>query len=296
VLACHLTVGARGALPLVRDDVDRFTLRGCAHESLDGLLLTDCIMDTHLHVYAEGDPEHAVRRLEKGVARYLRIFNLRHNRADVLRGKTGVHEIEDPYELARGIGYCHSNPCDCDPPIVPTPIEYRWSGARAYLGIALPGRYNVRRTLRLLGRFTYRALGPRPRLADLMPADLPCVTPELMLAAAAEVHRAPPWELATRDKPTELAPARALFIALGMLEGLKQKRLAHLIGRSQQEASHLYRNHAPSGLALRMARTLIRDATLRATLPATTRPPDPPQIGRDNQSDPRPYMTAPQIG
>src|SRR5688572_22560284 len=105
MLACHLTAGARCALPVVRDDMDRFMLRDYLHGALGGLLITDCVMDTHLHAIAEGDPEHPVRWLEKGLENYLRYFNRRHGRADLLRGPVGVHPILEPYELARGIEY-----------------------------------------------------------------------------------------------------------------------------------------------------------------------------------------------
>ena len=59
----HLTAGAPGALTLVRDDRERFALLDRVRGLLGERLLAHCIMDTHLHLVAEGSEEDVVDAL-----------------------------------------------------------------------------------------------------------------------------------------------------------------------------------------------------------------------------------------
>jgi hypothetical protein len=286
----HLTVGARGDLPIVCDDEDRYGLIDRVSAALGHALLAYCVMDTHLHVVADGPPGHVRRRLEAGLKAYLRSFNRRHSGGGVLRGPIDARPIADEDELLRTIRYDHDNPVRTRNPLVDRAIDFPWSSARAFAGLSLARAANVARAVARLGPAAYRLTAPRPPLADLEPSRTPSASPEMLLFASADVYGVRPWDLPSPKRVAPLPEARALFLRLGQLESYSVRRLAPFLHRSQQQGSLLVCGVAVAEQALRLARTLLRDRGLRRRLPRGNRPD---QTGRSYQSEPTSHTTGP---
>ncbi|HZV01485.1 MAG TPA: hypothetical protein VFF73_32530 [Planctomycetota bacterium] len=127
----HLNAGARGADRLVRDDRDRFRLLQCVTRALGKRVLAYCIMDTHLHVVAEGRTDELVAALRLALRGYARTFNARHaSEGPLLRRPVQPIPVPRGVELARAIHYVHKNPLDTHP---------LWSRARSPTSGAVPG-------------------------------------------------------------------------------------------------------------------------------------------------------------
>lgn len=287
----HLTAGARAALPLVRDDEDRYELIDRVSATLGQAVLTYCVMDTHVHVIAEAAADRAKRWFSAGIEAYLRAFNRRWRGGGVLRDPIDARPIPDEDGLLRAIRYDHENPLRTRVPLVERAIDYPWSGARAFAGLSLAPAANVERATELIGPLASRLRDARPPLADLDPRTVPVAGPRTLILAAADVYGTRPWDLPSPKRAAPLPEARALFLRLGQLEGYSARRLAPLIHRSQQQASVLVRRVAVGERALRIARTLVRDPALHGRLPRVCRESRPlVQIGESYQSRPSPCM------
>lgn len=262
----HLTAGARADLRLVRDDTDRYELIRRAGGALDGLVLAYCIMDTHVHVIAEGPSNRVRRGLGSSLKAYLRVFNRRWHGAGVLRGPVAAIGIACEEELLRAIRYVHANPTRTQAPLAGRPVDYPWSSARAFAGLSLARVAHVERALALLGRCAGRVVGERPQLADIEPSCVPSAGPQTLLFAAAAVYGVPPWELPGPSRDAQLVSARALFVRLGQLEGYFLRQLAPSLGRGERQLSNLSRIPDVHDAAVRIARTLLRDPALRSRL------------------------------
>lgn len=262
----HLTAGARADLSLVRDDADRHDLIRRVSDAVEGSMLAYCVMDTHLHVVAEGPLDRVRCRLDAALKAYLRAFNRRWEGAGLLRGSVAAVAVPDADELARAVRYVHANPTRTQPPLAGRPIDYPWSSARAFAGLSLAGVVSVERAAALLGPPARRVAGVRPPLADIEPSSVPTASPRTLLAAAADVYGVPPWELPGGGRDRRLVSARALFVRLGRIEGYVLMQLAPFLDRGHQQLSNLARAPAVPDTALRIARTLLRDAALRHRL------------------------------
>ncbi len=266
IVAHHLTAGAAGRADLVRDDGDRHDLVEGVRDAFGARTLGWCLMDTHVHLVVEGDDgAGAADRLERALATYARGFNERHGLAGRLRGPVDVRAKVGPEEIARAISYGHGNPLRARNSSIERAFEYRWSGARELAGISLAGVLNVARARFACGPFA-SWLGGTMVLADIDPAPVSLHSPEVLLAAAAETYLLPPAALAGPGRDERSLAARALFLRLGQIESLSVRQLAPFIDRSQKQASRLAQLLV-EWRAVRIARTLIRDARLRARLP-----------------------------
>ena len=261
----HFTAGARADLRLVSDDDDRFRLLSLLAEQLSEALLAYCLMDTHVHIVAEGAVDDHRLRLEAALATYTRVFNQRHDlRGRLLRGPVEAFGVLGREELLRLLCYVHENPLRTRPPLVERAIDYRWSSQRAYVGLSLAGIANVERALALLGPLAWRAAAPRPPLADLERAAAPTAAPHAILAAAAEAYGVPVGSLSGDGRAAVYLRARALYLHLGLIEGYTLTQLAPVLRRSLAQASRIAAAGPSDERALRVGRTLLRDPRTRA--------------------------------
>ncbi len=268
----HLTAGARESLALVIDDADRYDLLDRLSEALGALVLAYCVMDTHLHVVAEGPAEHTKRWLENALHAYTRSFNAKHGRdGRLLRGPVEAHSrIQEPFELTRAIRYVHVNPCATQPPLVERARHFPWSSRRAFLGLSLAEIANVPRVFELCAdpRLVRRVVGQPAALPDLDPVPAPTASLDTLLHAAADVYGVPPWDVAGRSRAPRVRSARALLVRLALLESYSLEQAGLVIGRTKSWMCKL----AASPLegeerALGIARTLVRDPETRRRLP-----------------------------
>src|SRR5579883_3605787 len=139
MLTTHLTGGACRSERLVRDDDDRLSLLEHLRAEL-GPLLAYCVMDTHVHLVAEGAAAAVQPRGDAALHAYARVFNRRHGRrGTLLRGHVETFEKRDAVELARAIRYTHKNPLQTTPPLATRAVDFEWSSARAFAGLARDG-------------------------------------------------------------------------------------------------------------------------------------------------------------
>jgi hypothetical protein len=262
----HLIAGARGSMPLVRDDRDRFDLLERAAEQLGPRLLAYCVMDTHLHVVAEGDEATLTEAIRIAIRSYARVVNARHGLAGgLLRGPITAFHPPGAFELARMIRYVHKNPVEAK--MVSDPIHFLWSSARAFAGLSRLPFPNVARALELT---------EKPRLirswelVDLVPAKVPCISPELALEAAVQTFGVLSEDVRGEGRGARLADARAVFVAVGRLESYRDTQLAPFLGRTSQRAGQLAKNVDAEGL--RVALTLARARELRFLLAGSGSP------------------------
>jgi hypothetical protein len=151
-------------------------------------------------------------------------------------------------------------------PLADRPVDDPWSSRRAFAGLSLHRLANVPRALELLGPIAARAAAaPAVPLADLEPAPVPSARPDLLLPAAAQAYGFLPGDLASAARRPALAAARGAFVRLGLLEAYTHEQLGPFPRRSRPQASR-FAGRAPDR-AVRVARTLIRDADLRRRLP-----------------------------
>lgn len=271
--AAHLTVGARGRERLVIDDRDRFAIVERLRAAHGRALLGWCLMTTHLHVIVEGPGEHHARWLAERMRGYVRRFNARWNgTGDLLRGPVDVRSITTLDQLHRTIRYDHRNPCRTEPPMVENPVEYEWSGAREHAGLSLAGVASAERLGDLLGRRLDSVIGWWPALSDAEPRRVPTASPTLLLGAAAQARGIPVDAVAGAGRTAEVLAARLLYVRLGCLEGYDQAQLAPTIERSPAQVCRLAAASADvPDLAVRIARTLLREPTLRRRIPRPAR-------------------------
>jgi len=270
----NLTAGARGHLALVADDGDRHELIARLSESLGGALLAYCLMETHVHVVAEGYADHVGERFQAALTRYIRAFNrFRGVSSGLLRGGIDDRLITDGFEVGRAIHYVHRNPVRVSVPLVEHAVEYRWSSQREFDGLSLAGIANVERALALLGPRAGSWLrgAARVDLADATPSLAPMATLGTLVAAAAQVHGVPWWSLAGKGHAPAVQAVRALLVRLGQLEGYSLSELASVTGRAKTTIFDWGAVECPAR-ALRIARTLYRVPMLRRQLPDITLP------------------------
>jgi hypothetical protein len=270
IIATHLNTGARAGAVLVTDDADRLALLERLREAF-GPLLGYCVMNTHLHAVIEGDPSVTRPRAVSALFSYTRSFNVRHGlKGTLLRGPPELFAKGNTVALARSISYGHENPKETKTPLVAREIEFEWSSARAFAGLARDRFVDPERARLLLGADTRRIALECPDMADLEPALTPCATPARILAAASAVMRVLPADVASTQRSPEITAARRVYVALGHLESYSDQQLAGTIERSRQRTAEL--GVDPDMGAVRMARTLLRDpglaASVRAMLPA----------------------------
>jgi hypothetical protein len=263
----HLNAGARGSTGLVLDDADRFALLGRLVESFGDALLGYCLMDTHLHVLAEGQPARTRAALTRGLRAYARSFNARHAReGPLLRGPVEAIRAPGPAELARMLRYLHENPLRTRDPIVSREVDYVWSSARSFAGLSRAAFPNVDRMRALLGsRARPFTRSPVP-LAGLEPARVPAEAPGAILAAAAQTFGVAPSAVAGKGLSPALVSARAVFVTLGRLESYRDSQLAPVLGRTRQRMWQLGAGEVDLD-GVRIARTLLREPPLRSRLP-----------------------------
>jgi hypothetical protein len=262
----HLTAGALGRERLVLDDRDRGELvRRLAGLAPSGLLAY-CVMDTHVHAVVEGTGARACAAARGVFSGYTRAFNARHGRSGpLLRGAVSAATAKTARELARQIAYVHDNPVRTKTPIVARPHHFEWSSARAFAGLSRAPSTNVARALELLGRERRFVSPGQVALAELTPAPIPSSSIEILLSAAAQAFGVASCELAGPSLASEAVAARAVYVALGRLEGFRDVQLAMPLGRTDRRVSQIGAG-AVDLAGVRIARTLLRDPALRARL------------------------------
>ena len=260
IVATHLNAGARTGARLVRDDADRLALLEGLRETV-GPLLAYCVMATHLHAVVEGDPESARSRAMPAFVSYTRSFNARHGlRGTLLRGRPELFGKADSAALAKAVSYVHQNPMSTEPPLVAREVDFDWSSARAFAGLARDRFVDTERARLLLGLYLRRITLEHPALAGLEQAFVPCATPARILSAVAATLRVLPADMASPRRSPELVAARAVYVTLGRLESYSDRQLARPLGRSRTRTCELSAD--PDMEAVRMARTLLRDSGL----------------------------------
>jgi hypothetical protein len=258
--AVHLTAGGRGFERLVLDDRDRWDLVERVRGALGASLLAWCIMDTHLHVVAEGAAGLLTRRLDAALLAYARAFNRRHGRrGGLLRGPSAATPVPGPFELGRAIRYVHENPVSAD--LAADAIEWPWSSARAFAGLVRERLASVARARALVDPRAIGMLGRPVTLAEAAPADAPSHMPFTLLLAAAQALALDPAAIVGARRDPAPTAGRALFVRLGLLEGYQHRQLAPILGVTRQRITqHAAKEVDP--LDVRRARTLLRDPRL----------------------------------
>ena len=240
----HLIAGARGHRPLAIDDADHRSLLEAVRVSLRAAVLAYCLMGTHLHVVARGQPEHLARWLTTALRTYARAFNRRHSlEGTLLRGPVEAIRIPGPDELVRTIRYVHDNPLKTDPPLAARAVEYPWSSRRAYFGLCRIGATNVPAAATILAgnAFARSLFEPWPALADLAPSTVPIASPATLLAASAQVFGCDPLAVAGSARGSAEIAARATYVKLGRLEAYTDAQLADALSRERSWVSRLGR-------------------------------------------------------
>ena len=261
----HLIAGARGSSRLVQDERDRFELLERLVAALGETLLAYCIMDTHLHVLAEGAPARGL--WGEGLRRYARAYNSRHrSEGPLLRGPVEAIRVGSSVELGRALRYVHENPLKTRVPLVAAAIDFEWSSARAYVGLCRAPFPNVGRALDLLGEHAHRSLPPRLALAGLEPAAVAGATPPWILAASAQALGVDPARVAGGGRAPAVVAARAVYVRLGRLEGFRDGQLAPVLGKTRSCVTKVAASEEVDLEAVRVARTLLRRPELRARL------------------------------
>jgi len=292
IYAHHLTAGAYAHLPLVRSEEDRHDLLARVGERLGASILAYCVMDTHLHVVAEGAADDVTRRLTDALVRYTRAYNLRHGvRGRLLRGPVASVPSTTREQLATTIHYNHDNPLRTRHPLAERQVEYPWSSAREFAGLCLAGRANVRRARQLLGTEARRALWglDAPAVTDLDPVAAPRFALEVILGAAAAAHGLAAEAIAGDGRSSGPVAARAAYVALAGLEGFTLEQAGAAIGRSRAQACRL-RAEAAGAAGVRVARTLLVTPALRRGIreaPPRSPPPAAPTASRRGATLPR---------
>lgn len=261
----HFTAGAVLSARLVENDRDRFELIARIHERVAGAILAYCLMDTHVHVVAEGETSRVAAALGLALRGYTRSVNRRRGvRGPLLRGPVAAVSAPSAFEVGRMIRYVHRNPTDTHPPIVETDVAYPWSSARAYAGLSRTGFPATARARTLLGSDARRFLPKGFPLADLEPSSVPSARPETLLVAAAQTFGVLAEDVLRDARAVAVRRARSTFVALGRLESYRGPQLAGTLGLTRQRVSQLA---AEADLeAVRVARTLVRTPFLRARL------------------------------
>lgn len=125
---------------------------------------------------------------------------------------------------------------------------------------------NVPRARELLGPRIERAVGSIRVLADLQPLVVPTASPGVLLAAAAATYGLCPAELAGPSRRWPAPEARCPFVRLGELESYTHAQLAVALDRTRARVSQLAARPVDE-IAVRIARTLVRDPRLKRHLP-----------------------------
>jgi hypothetical protein len=95
---------------------------------------------------------------------------------------------------------------------------------------------------------------------------------DLILGAAAQTYGVLAEDVASASRARALTRARAVFVALGRLEGYRDHQLAGIAGRTRQRIGQLGA-HEVDMLGVQIARTLLRLDVFRARL-------KPPKLSR----------------
>jgi hypothetical protein len=222
-------------------------------------------MDTHLHTVVEGTKSDAHAAIVAAATAHAAHFNERHaGMAPFLRGNVEALTVAGCVELARTIRYDHENPTKTKTPIVGDELEWPWSSARAFRGLARTPYPNVARAHELLGTQARGTLIRRVELTDLDPVRTPCATPGRILTAAAQTFGLLGRELASAQLGV-CREARAVFVALARLEFYSDSQLGPFLKRSRAQVSRLGSGPVDT-MAVRIARTLIRTPAFAARL------------------------------
>jgi hypothetical protein len=264
MLCSHVTAGALDSQRFVLDDRDRGDLVRRLAGLARGGLLAYCIMDTHVHAVVEGSGERACARARGVFSGYTRAFNARRGRSGpLLRGAVHAATARTARELARQISYVHDNPLRTKPPIVTRAHHFEWSSARAFVGLSRAPFANVSRALELMGDERRWVVPARPALEGLTPALSPSSSVELLLAAGAQTFGVASCDLSGSSLAPEVVAARAVYVALGRLEGYLDVQLAAPLGRTDRRVSQIALGPVDL-VGVRIGRTLLRNAALRS--------------------------------
>jgi hypothetical protein len=219
--ATHIIAGAHSRARLVLDDLDRMDLLERLREGL-GVFLAYCVMDTHLHVVVEKPPATVRPLAETVLLAYTRAFNRRHGfRGTLLRARPEPFEKLNSRELARAISYVHENPLE--PRRLAREVDFEWSSARAFAGLARDRFVDIGRARSLLGAEVRWIALESPALLELVPLETPLAAPETILGAAAAVFRVHVDDLVSSGRSSELRAARSVYVTVGRFESYSDR-------------------------------------------------------------------------
>ena len=144
----------RGArkLTIFTDDQDRslfVRLLGRFATKHGVSIISWCLMPNHAHVEPETEGTPLCSMMHDLEGNYARAFNKRHGTSGcIFQGPFVCTEIRDAAGLAYVSRYIHLNPC----PLGVSPLTYRWSSVRSYLGQTwTPEWLNPQPVLSLMG-------------------------------------------------------------------------------------------------------------------------------------------------
>jgi putative transposase len=150
----YLHVMNRGArkLTIFTDDQDRalfVRLLGRFAIKHDVSIISWCLMSNHAHLEPETEGTPLCSMMHDLEGTYARAFNKRHGTSGcIFQGPFVCTEISDAKGLAYVSRYIHLNPY----PLGVSPLTYRWSSVRSYLGLAwTPEWLNPQPVLSLMG-------------------------------------------------------------------------------------------------------------------------------------------------
>jgi len=108
---------------LIQEGVERFGHR----------ILAFCLMDNHIHLAIQVSDISLSRIMQNLSFRYTRWINSRHQRmGHLFQGRYKALLVDKDSYMLELVRYIHLNPVRAG--LVATPVDYEWSGHRAYLG------------------------------------------------------------------------------------------------------------------------------------------------------------------
>ena len=158
-------------------DYEKFlSLLGVQKARLPFFLYAYCLMTNHVHLLIERQADTIGRIMHRVLTGYTQYYNRRYRRiGHLLQGRHESILCQSDRYLSEVVRYIHLNPVRAG--MVATPEQYKYSGHRAYLGLAAAGIVDIDPVLRHFGvektvaRDRYRRfvtmglkLGHRPEL------------------------------------------------------------------------------------------------------------------------------------
>ena len=150
----HITNRGINRQPIFFEEGDYLRFLDCLgqiHKRMKVIIHAFCLMPNHYHLEITTPKENISRSIQWLNQSYAGYVNIRHQRSGHLfQGRFKSVVIEAESHLVALTRYIHQNPVRAG--LVKSPLEYKWSSYRAYLGIDQIEWLNTKTTLEQFGR------------------------------------------------------------------------------------------------------------------------------------------------